>query len=385
MEITKEIRGLDQPSLIEKLLGSNYAFASWRMPNTGKINLIVSVRETIDLQGLSKADAGFGINKFQDNHPITPLCIPADITLSEKGELQVDPRVSDLEVTAFLDEITSASNSKRAKSFDQSVVTTSFEKLVAEAIGEIKNEVFEKVVLSRYEDVQLSDDFSLSDFFIRICKTYPNAFCSLVHLPDEGIWVGASPELLISDDKARFKTTAIAGTKALPNEMPLADIAWTQKEIEEQAFVSRYIINCFKKIRLREFHEHGPKTVRAGGLAHLKTEFEVRYDEVSFDGLADQMLELLHPTSAVCGMPLEAALNFIKSKEGYNRSYYSGFLGPVNFEGSTDLFVNLRCVNIRNGMARFFAGAGLTEDSSPEKEFVETSLKMQTLRRVIQG
>lgn len=54
---------------------------------------------------------------------------------------------------------------------------------------------------------------------------------------------------------------ALAGTQPASGENPLKSAAWTQKEIEEQALVCRYIVDCFKKIRLREYEEHGPKTI----------------------------------------------------------------------------------------------------------------------------
>ncbi|MEM9340535.1 MAG: chorismate-binding protein, partial [Bacteroidota bacterium] len=146
---------------------------------------------------------------------------------------------------------------------------------------------------------------------------------------------------------------------------------------------SRYIINCFKRIRLREYHEVGPRTIKAGNLAHLKTTYKVDYTEVTFENLADQMLELLHPTSAVCGMPIEKAKSFIDENELFDRSFFAGFLGPVNFRGATDLFVNLRCMNVKEGVARLYAGAGITEDSDPEKEWVETEMKMATLQSLL--
>ena len=205
----------------------------------------------------------------------------------------------------------------------------------------------------------------------------------MFYIPRKGLWIGATPELLISDSAKQFKTVSLAGTKALSANQKLSEIAWTQKEIEEQAFVSRYIINCFKKIRLREFHEHGPKTVQAGHLAHLKTEFVVDYKEVPSEGIADQMLTLLHPTSAVCGMPIEKAKPWLQEEEEYDRSFYSGFLGPVNIGEETNLFVNLRCMRIDENSIRFYAGAGITEDSDPHKEFVETEMKMNVLRQQI--
>src|SRR5690606_14602969 len=154
----------------------------------------------------------------------------------------------------------------------------------------------------------------------------------------------------------------------------ISQASWTQKEIEEQALVSRYIINCFKKIRLREYDEKGPKTVKAGNLMHLKTDFTVDTRSVNFPELATVMLELLHPTSAVCGMPRQPALEFIKNNEGFDRRLYSGYLGPVNLMGETNLFVNLRCMALKSDQATIYAGAGVTVDSDPEKEWQETEM-----------
>lgn len=384
MERLKDLIGnLDREKLMQRLIGSDYAFAAWKLPNSEKKHFIVSFsspsRESREITSLER---GFIINRFNDSHPVSPYHIKADLIFEE--EVYVNPNVNATEIEAFEAFLTSPTSKQSSKSKSkEEPARNEFEEIVNEAVKEIADERFEKVVLSRTKQISLPDHFSASKFFDSICETYENAFCSLVNLPEEEVWVGATPELLISDSQARFKTIALAGTKKLEADQTLSEIAWTQKEIEEQAFVSRYIINCFKKIRLREFHEHGPKTVKAGNLAHLKTEFQVNYDELSFEGLADQMIDLLHPTSAVCGMPLQEARDFIEEKETYDRSFYSGFLGPVNFEESTDLFVNLRCMNIKEDIAELYAGAGITLDSNPEKEFQETELKMETLLSLI--
>ena len=165
----------------------------------------------------------------------------------------------------------------------------------------------------------------------------------------------------------------------------LSEAAWNQKEIEEQAMVSRYIIEQFKIIRLREFIETGPRSVRAGNMIHLKTEYTVDLKKVHFPELGTIMLNLLHPTSAVCGMPKFSSLRFITANEHLNREFYSGYLGPVNMKGMSRLYVNLRCMQILRTRAVLYAGAGITHDSIPEKEWEETALKCQTLLDVMNG
>ena len=376
-----QILSLQRPAeLVDQLVSSGYSFAAWRMPNAKDHKFIISLKETVPNEEIqiSELPAGFLLNAYNDNHPIKPYHISADIVIDKK-EIQINPSVNAQAIDEFKERIKSTTARDNA-SATASFFPNDFVSLVQNAIHKIKEGVFEKVVLSRYKDEPKADNFSSWEFFTKISETYLNAFCSLSFIPGKGMWIGASPELLISDNQEQFKTVALAGTKRLEENQNLGEIAWTQKEIEEQALVSRYIINCFKKIRLREFHEHGPKTVQAGNLAHLKTEFVVDYNEVSFDGLSDQMVELLHPTSAVCGMPIESAKPWIEKEENYDREFYSGFLGPVNFDGSTDLFVNLRCMKITDSQIRFYAGAGLTEDSNPQKEFEETEMKMNVLK-----
>ena len=229
---------------------------------------------------------------------------------------------------------------------------TEFKTAVQRAVEAIGAGQFQKVVLSRTKTVALPAGFNVIAAFNRLCDAYPNAFVSAVSLPDEGtVWLGATPEILVSvDAKGLFRTVSLAGTQpaydAEGNLIAPVDARWSHKEIEEQALVSRYIIECFKKIRLREYVENGPKTVQAGNLHHLRTDFLVDTEAVAFPQLGTVMLELLHPTSAVCGTPKAPALAFIQRHEGYDRAWYSGFLGPVNVGGESHLFVNLRTMKI---------------------------------------
>jgi isochorismate synthase len=99
--------------------------------------------------------------------------------------------------------------------------------------------------------------------------------------------------------------------------------------------------------------------------------------------LGSVMLQLLHPTSAVCGVPLDSSLEFLHQHEGYKRQFYTGYLGPVNFMDGINIFVNLRCLQLVEGKAILYAGAGITQDSIAENEWEETELKLNTLLKVL--
>jgi isochorismate synthase len=266
--------------------------------------------------------------------------------------------------------------------------------LVEKGISEIESGVFQKVVLSRTKQIVLPADFDVIRIFDKLCETYASAFISAVSIPHLGVvWMGASPETLVSQDSAGiFRTMALAGTQSAydsdGNLIKPSEALWRQKEIEEQSFVTRYIINCLKKIRVREFEEEGPKTVIAGNLMHLRTDIIIDTVAINFSQLATVMLDLLHPTSAVCGMPKVPATEFILKNEGYDRDFFSGFLGPVNIQSSegqieSHIFVNLRTMKIEKNIATLYAGCGITADSNAEKEWNETEMKTQTLGSVI--
>lgn len=373
--------------VLQEHLAEGSAIGLWRLPAANKKNLIVCTEGIQYLEDLTFEDHGTGFIFSPFDSEKKKIFLKANISYTiENGD--ITSGISDGHY-----KIKDSSVKKGAVQFHPSkpyerkdTLQKDFTTLVEEAIQQIENGTFEKLVPSRCKQIDLPATFDLIDTFNKLCAKYPNAFVSLVSAVEMGTWLGASPELLVAvDDQMHFKTVAVAGTQMLPSHANTKNVAWTQKEIEEQALVSRYIVNCFKKIRLREYIELGPKTWQAGNLVHLKTEFDVDMNATNFPQLGSVMLKLLHPTSAVCGMPREESISFLKANESFDRSFFSGYLGPVNFENETSLFVNLRCMQWCDKKAILYAGAGVTIDSNPEKEWEETEMKMNTLLQVIQS
>ena len=366
--------------------------AMWRMPNQNEVNLIISLdkAQVIDRIDIDQLSNGFLFTPF-DFPKKAAQYIKSDISFSFDFDEVVSNLLDSNENSLkkeFLNEFIEETNRnpKKARLYasqEKINAEVDYRELVKASIQEINNHSFDKVVPARTKHINLPEDFDAIDFFFNLSKKYENAFVSVVSIPGEGTWMGATPETLIEVSDGYFKTVSLAGTQKLKDLGALSNTSWTQKEIEEQAMVSRYIINCFKKIRLREYNEIGPKTVKAGNLVHLKTTYEVDTAATNFAELGTVMLELLHPTSAVAGMPKEASLEFLSTHESIDRGYYAGFLGPVAHNDKTHLFVNLRCLQLFKDTAALFAGAGITEDSDPEKEYLETELKFNTLLNII--
>lgn len=379
--------------VLSAALRQQAAVAVWRLPLQTAVQACISFEPQTPptIPSLEASPSGFLFCPFQNDGTEFNIFLTADIRYdSLSGQLDIFPDASSIRVDSFVASLAQEA-SDVAPSWPTSAMPQhagrneeTFKAAVSLAVDMIRAEAMEKVVLSRTTQVALPSSFSLLKAFEKMQSAYPNAFVSLVAIPGVGTWLGASPEVLVSlDGQQVFKTVALAGTQPASDDGSTANAIWRQKEIEEQGMVERYILSCFKKLRLREYTEVGPRTVVAGNLMHLRTDFKVDLKEVDFPTLCTDMLRLLHPTSAVCGLPKEPALQFILAHEGYNRSYYSGFLGPVNSNAGTHLFVNLRCMQLLPTEAVLYAGAGITGESSPEKEWQETQHKMQTMGKIL--
>ncbi len=235
--------------------------------------------------------------------------------------------------------------------------------------------IFEKLVLSRCEKIPFENIDSFGSF-LKACAAYPRMMVYLAKTPATGIWLGCTPEILLSGEKSHYRTVALAGTMAADGN-DIRNLVWSEKNKEEQAVVASYIrsrVNVLATV----IEEEGPYTSKAGNLVHLKSEFH--FSPKPSCSLAD-IIGSLHPTPAVCGLPKDEALAFILKNEGYDRSYYSGIVGMLDSSGTTNLYVNLRCANLSEGIA--YAGGGLLRQSDVRSEWNETEEKLKTIKKIL--
>lgn len=253
---------------------------------------------------------------------------------------------------------------------------------------------FRKLVLARRDETILQEQPDVVQLFMRACQMYPRLFIALVSTPVTGTWLMATPEILLDGNGEQWKTIALAGTMQLREDQlafdnPLhsaneaqeekARIAWNSKNIQEQRYVATYIIETLEQFAT-SIDEQGPYTARAGHLVHLRSDFSFKLPDTQHLG---SLLQALHPTPAVCGLPKREAWQFILRNEFAPRRYYSGFVGPLHPDGNTHLYVSLRCMEIRPDRCLLYAGGGLLRDSVEQLEWEETEAKMQTMRRLL--
>ena len=265
--------------------------------------------------------------------------------------------------------------------------------LVEKAVNYLKKDVVKKIVLSRKQCFKKTD-FNSIKTFINLLNVYKNAMVYMWFHSKIGLWIGATPELFLSIKNKRFRTMALAGTQKKSNH-----IIWQKKEREEQLYVTDFITGILDKKNI-SYKKTEAQTIITGNIAHIKTEISGVL-QPSFN--LDSLIKDLHPTPAVCGIPKESAKKYILQHENYSREFYTGFLGELNFTSfknrnkrnvenqvyknnnkETNLFVNLRCMQIKNTEICLYIGGGITKDSIAINEFKETTEKAKNLLCFIQ-
>jgi len=360
--------------LVDLLLSRNIPFVIYRLPNSREVVTAVQQQgfpQTVEMEELDQLK-GFAIAGF-DTYKTGKMTLLMPSHLIKTGE---EKRCLINELLALPE-----STSQKDKTKPFVVEKTTYLQQVNDLVNRMKLGEVNKVVLSRVISKTLPAGFSYEKFFEQLDNKYPSAFVYLFYLPGKGIWSGASPETLIQKENNFYETMALAGTRRI--EKDSEKVIWQQKELEEQAFVSKYIDDQLKKLDIQSYHRYPEETVRAGKLVHICTRFQIS-DKVLKAKLG-KLVKALHPTPAVCGLPREKAWDLIREIEKHNRRFYTGFLGPWNLDEKQHLFVNLRCGQFHANTLDMYVGGGLTTQSVAASEWQETEDKSQTLLSLVEN
>lgn len=366
--------------------------AVWRRPNGDRFEAAASLAPMTP-QPLFDGDGprpGFVLSQFDEPAAGTAALLRADAVITgdvvrfvdsdgRLGDAAVTPAQKQLLAAAEAADVATRVRAGRGAVAPAQTDRAGYAVLVGKAVAAIGEGRFSKVVTSRAEQRALPAGADLLALAERLATRYPAAFVALVLRPGQDAWLVATPETLLSQRGGEVRTMALAGTQAVADDVDLRSVSWTDKFIEEQALVSHYIRRAFTDAGIADYRESGPRTVRAANLAHLRTEFV----STAAPEISAKLLANLHPTAAVCGQPKAPAVAFLREHEGYDRSCYTGFLGPVDIDGGSDLYVNLRTSQIIGDDIYLYVGGGIVGDSDPEAEWQETVEKTKTIGAVL--
>lgn len=304
---------------------------------------------------------GFVVGRFGKGTEQSPLGIAENYSVEDI----LNFNVSDTAADAY-DELTAPESTDKEQYLES----------IASVVASLDHET-EKVVISRA--IVLESDNDPMNVAEKYFSELPDCFRAIYYTPSTGMWITCTPETLFRNNRKdnSLTTMSLAGTRpvALHNQ------PWDHKNSCEHRLVTDYILNTLTDNGLHA-EITAEKSLQFGDIEHL-------CHEISATGKIDEirLAMKLSPTPAVCGWPVEKALDTISRHEHHRRGCYGGFLGVVNGK-DCNLFVNLRCCRVfmtgdHSYTYELFAGGGINSMSSPEAEWDETIRKSRILKNIV--
>ena len=253
-----------------------------------------------------------------------------------------------------------------------------FQGLVKQAVAEVESGKLAKVVAARSAHVGgAADPWRILDVLRR---SYPTCVTYGVFRGD-GVFLGASPELLVELRHGRVTSSALAGTVARGGD-ELSDarledrLRHDPKELAEHQYVVQGVRTALHEVGVEVDAPRSLEIVKLANVQHLAS--PVTGYARAGTGILD-LVDAVHPTPAVAGLPRSAALDWLAANEGLDRGWYAGPIGFIDASLEGSFRVALRCALLRGDRARLFAGAGIVAGSRPERELAETTAKLRAM------
>jgi menaquinone-specific isochorismate synthase len=254
---------------------------------------------------------------------------------------------------------------------------------VEDAVGRVRAGDLQKVVLAQGLAVGLDHPVAVPGLLDRLGRANPDCYRFLVE-PDAAsppAFLGASPERLVRLHGRTVGTGALAGTTGrgdtpAEDEWLADELAADPKNSREHDLVVGAVrdqLAPFGRVRV------GDRTVRRlATVQHLYTPISATLDR---DTHVLDLVEALHPTPAVGGLPPDRALATIREAEQFDRGWYAAPVGWFDAAGNGEFAVAIRSAVVSPDRRRVtaFAGVGLVADSDPDEEWDEVQLKYRPI------
>lgn len=241
-----------------------------------------------------------------------------------------------------------------------------YKSLVAQAIVEIQSGRCQKLVTSRIFEVQ-ADDHDMIELFEKWLTIFEDAFVFALHHQDHGLWIGASPELLVYRKESILHSLALAGSKSMDD-----DSNWTPKERQEHQVVVDMIVDTLVQSGGSELQLGETTEMKYRKVKHLSTAIKVNYS-----GDFDDVVRALYPTPALSGWPKNPASRWLVDHEPFDRALYGGVFTFSNEKEEWAVVILRCCHKIGPDQWLGHVGGGVMANSEPELEWQETEWKRQ--------
>jgi len=267
---------------------------------------------------------------------------------------------------------------------------------VESALERIDSGDLSKVVLAQALEVTLETELSVPDALARLRSTYPDCYRFMIDCTVRDHTVGgsqahtagqsgptlfgATPERLVSLRGRQIQTEALAGSTGRgdtpeEDEWLARELLESEKDIHEHELVVDAVRDQLSPFAASV--RTGQRTVRQlDSVQHLRTPISAELADV--EHVLD-LIDALHPTPAVGGLPPDRAWRTIRETESFDRGWYAAPVGWFDAAGNGTFAVAIRSAVADGTTATLFAGAGIVLDSDPDREWDEVQLKYRPM------
>ncbi|MFT4269761.1 MAG: isochorismate synthase [Pantoea sp.] len=259
-----------------------------------------------------------------------------------------------------------------------------FTQMVADAVAATQRGDLDKVVLSRLMDIVTEQPVDSAALMQRVMAQNPNSYHFHLPLPQGGVLLGASPELMLRKQGRDFSSCPLAGSARRDSDSQTDRAAGetlmnSSKDRHEHQLVTDAMRSTLQPRSRLLSVPTVPSLITTSTLWHLATQIDGEVQDPRENALS--LACLLHPTPALSGFPHQQAQQLIQQLEPFDRQLFGGIVGWCDDAGNGEWVVTIRCGTVHDSRVRLFAGAGIVADSQPESEWRETGVKLDTMLR----
>ncbi|MCG8461517.1 MAG: isochorismate synthase [Holophagales bacterium] len=243
---------------------------------------------------------------------------------------------------------------------------------------------FEKIVAARRSVIDLGHEPRRQSSAVEILGRLERdqvASTRFAFVRPNAVFLGVTPERLVAKKGLRVVTEALAGSIESGAEHA-AELLGSGKDRLEQQLVVDAIVRRLEPVCDRLQVAARPTVRELRDVLHLHTPIVGTLAEPRH---LLELVETLHPTPAVGGVPTAEAMEWIREHETHERGWYAAPIGWFDAAGDGEMAVALRSCVISGSRAYLYVGAGIVADSDPRQELRETELKKQALSTVFRG
>lgn len=241
----------------------------------------------------------------------------------------------------------------------------------------------DKVVLAREVEARGDGALVAAGVLRALRASYPSCYAYLVTGADGSALAGATPELLVRRMGRQATAQPMAGSAARgdseeEDDRLAAGLAASAKNLAEHRVTRDAVAERLARFATEVVTPASPEVVRYTNIQHLATLIRATLPPEGA-ALALELAAGLHPTPAICGLPVAGARRLIGELEEMERGWYAGAVGWMDLHGDGEFAIAIRCGLLAGDSARLYAGVGVMPDSDPEDELEETELKLRAL------